>query len=99
MPAELVEVGNGGELMPVGEDRLEKPGIVDTVRPSPTLSTARASLQRMDLAGDAGVLDLAADTAETIRAGDALEKMLAHQLAAAPCARDEARRARDGAHQ
>jgi hypothetical protein len=37
----------------------------------------------MDLAGDAGVLDLAADTAQTIQAGDTLEKMLAHQLAAA----------------
>ena len=83
LPPEYVEVGIGGEIVPLGADAREKPGIVDTVRASPTLSTARASCERMDLAGHAGVLDLAADAAESIQAANSLEKMLAHQLAAA----------------
>jgi hypothetical protein len=83
LPPENVEVGIGGEIVPLGADAREKPGIVDTVRVSPTLSTARASCERMDLAGHAGVLDLAADAAESIQAANSLEKMLAHQLAAA----------------
>lgn len=44
---------------------------------------ADASLQRLDLAGEAGVLTLGVDAAESIQAQNGLERMLAHQMAAA----------------
>jgi hypothetical protein len=37
----------------------------------------------MQLAADAGVLELAADAAESIQAQNSLERMLSHQMAAA----------------
>src|SRR5262249_48848811 len=49
----------------------------------PNLVTVEASRDRLELAGDAGCMTLAADAAETIRARNSLEKMLAHQLASA----------------
>jgi hypothetical protein len=45
--------------------------------------TARASLARLELVAETGTLDLAMDTADTIKARNSLEKMLAHQLVAA----------------
>src|SRR3954469_3659208 len=83
LPPEAVEVGNGGEMAPVGDDAFDCPDLVDTVTRSPDLGTARASTARLILAADAEVLDLAVDTAETIKARNSLERMLAHQLAAA----------------
>lgn len=49
---------------------------------SPTLLTATAHKERLQLAIDAGCADLAMDTALTIKAQNSLERMLAHQLAA-----------------
>jgi hypothetical protein len=69
--------GTGGELHLSECAALEKPGLADTVE-SPNLVTAEASLGRLELAADAGCLALAADAAETIGAGNSLEKMLAH---------------------
>jgi hypothetical protein len=47
------------------------------------LVNVEASRDRLELAAEAGCLALAADAAETIRAENSLEKMLAHQLATA----------------
>ncbi len=52
----------------------------------PDAVTVEASRDRLDLASDAHCLALAADAAETIRAENSLEKMLAHQMAAAHAA-------------
>jgi hypothetical protein len=83
LPPEAVEVGNGGEMAPAGDGAFDRPDLVDTVTRSPDLVTARASTARLTLAADAEVLDLALDTAETIQARNNLERMLAHQIAAA----------------
>lgn len=76
--------GNGGEMIAATREmQMEKPGIIDTVRERPDMLAAVASYQRLDLAGDAGVLTLAVDAAETIKARNSLERMLAHEMAAA----------------
>ncbi|MGH1570273.1 hypothetical protein ACRAWG_05910 [Methylobacterium sp. P31] len=77
-PARIV----GGELVPE-EDFAAKtlPAILDTLV-SPDAVAADASRDRLDLAKNAGALELALDTADTIQAADSLERMLAHQLAA-----------------
>jgi hypothetical protein len=73
----------GGELLP-GDDFTSKtlPAILDTLV-SPDAIGADASRSRLQLAEDAGALDLALDTADTIQANDGLERMLAHQMATA----------------
>ena len=80
---DLVEAGAGGEMVPIGDDATERPDFVETVRSAPDLVTARASLARLELAAETGALDLAIDAAATIKARNSLEKMLAHQIAAA----------------
>ena len=57
------------------------PAILDTLV-NPDAVAADASRDRLDLAKNAGALELALDTADTIQAADGLERMLAHQLAA-----------------
>jgi len=52
---------------------LEKPNIISVT----------ASEERMEAALKAGVLETALDAAETARASNSIEKMLAHQMAAA----------------
>lgn len=71
----------GGELVPA-EDFATKtlPAILDTLV-NPDAVAADASRDRLDLAKNAGTLELALDTADTIQAGDGLERMLAHQIA------------------
>ena len=83
-PGYMAEVGAGGELIPasiMGENSraLE---LADTVR-DPNYITVDASRDRLELANEAGALETALDAAESIGAGNSLEKMLAHQLAAA----------------
>lgn len=76
--------GNGGELLVATQDVLaEKPGIVDTVRKRGDMLAADASLERLNLAGEAAALVLAVDAAESIQAENSLERALAHQMAAA----------------
>lgn len=72
-----------GELMPA-EDFAENtlPAILDTLA-SPDAVAADASRDRLDLAKNAGSLEMALDTADSIQANDSLERMLAHQLATA----------------
>jgi hypothetical protein len=73
----------GGELLPA-EDFAEKtlPAILDTLA-NPDAVAADASRDRLDLAKEAGSLEMALDTADSIQAADGLERMLAHQLATA----------------
>lgn len=77
-----LKVGNGGELVPSSADVFEDIGILDTVTASPDLIVAKASVDRLRLAGGADALALAVDTARSIKPRNSLEKMMAHQMAA-----------------
>jgi hypothetical protein len=76
-------VGAGGELVPAG-DQIKHGGgnFVDMVE-RPDAITADASMERLKLADEVHCVPLAVDTAETIQAKNSIEKMMAHQLAAA----------------
>jgi hypothetical protein len=75
-----VTVGNGGE-MAIGTKAMRR--FVDTVRERPDMLAVDASRQRMELADKANALTLGIDAAASIEAANSLEKMLAHQMAAA----------------
>lgn len=72
--------GTGGELMPPPDKLLSGTELAVS---EPSMVSIDASIARIDLAERAGVFDLAFDAAETIGAKDAIEQMLAHQMAAA----------------
>jgi hypothetical protein len=76
-------VGAGGELAPRG-DQIKGGGgnFIDMVE-RPDAVTAAASMDRLKLADEVHCVPLAVDAAETIQAKNSIEKMLAHQLAAA----------------
>jgi hypothetical protein len=83
-PEYMSTTGAGGELVPasiLGENSraLE---FADTVQ-RPDYVTVDASRDRLELANAAGALEMGLDVADTIGAENSLEKMLAHQLAAA----------------
>jgi hypothetical protein len=78
-----VTVGNGGEMV-IGTKPMDP--FIDTVRERPDMLAIDASQQRMELADKANVLTLGIDAAATIKAENSLEKMLAHQMAAAHAA-------------
>src|SRR6266566_3158757 len=79
LPSTRTEIGAGGELIDI-EDRWDALGVVDTVA-DPDYVTASASRERLELANEAGSLDLALDAADSIQAQDSLEKMLVHEMA------------------
>jgi hypothetical protein len=79
LPSTRTEIGAGRELIDV-ENRWDAVGAVDTVA-DPDFVTASASRERLELANEAGSLDLALDGANSIQAQDSLEKMLVHQMA------------------
>src|SRR5262249_21532530 len=80
LPSTRTEIGAGGELIDI-ETRWDNAlGVVDTVA-DPDYVTASASRERLELANEAGSLDLALDVADSIQAQDSLEKMLVHQMA------------------
>ncbi len=79
LPSTRTEIGAGGELIDI-ENRWDALGVVDTVA-DPDYVTASASRERLELANEAGSLDLAFDVADSIQAQDSLEKMLVHQMA------------------
>ena len=81
LPDRCDEKGPGGELVPHGHDGIPPAEFRDTIQ-KPDYVSAAASRNRLDLANEAGALELAVDTADTIEAENSLEKMLAHQLAA-----------------
>lgn len=80
MLPEGVLCGTGGEFAPPAAMDLQ--GIEDAVK-GPDRVTLHASIERLELAEQAGVFDLAFDTAESVGATNSIEKMLAHQMAAA----------------
>lgn len=82
LPERLSEIGAGGELAPHESAGGSAVKFRSTVQ-KPDYVTAAASRNRLDLAHQAGVLESALDTADTIDAGNSIEQMLAHQLAAA----------------
>jgi hypothetical protein len=75
------ELGNGGELVPIAEAHTD--AITHHVREPADMLAHSASSQRMELAGEADALALALDAANSIKAQDSVEKMLAAQAAAA----------------
>lgn len=77
---EFLERGTGGELIP--PPCLDHPGLEYALN-RPDAVAMDASLERLGLAESSGVFNLALDAAETIKAKDATEQMLAHQMAAA----------------
>src|SRR5262244_4565387 len=81
LPSTRTEIGAGGELID-RENRWNAlgVGVVDTVA-DPDYVTASASRERLELANEAGSLDLALDVADSIQAQDSLEKMLVHEMA------------------
>ncbi|QIG47194.1 hypothetical protein G5V57_05260 [Nordella sp. HKS 07] len=78
----VTTVGGEAPLNPLSIRDMNDREMVDTVR-SPNLVTSAATLERLRQAEKAGCLEIALDTAETIKASNNLERMLAHQVAAA----------------
>lgn len=86
----LPEIGLGGEIVPgpqtvqaTGEDRIRRDYMRDVAQDKPDAAAAYGSYERLRLAANAGAAELATEAAETIRAANAFERMLAHQLAVA----------------
>lgn len=79
-----LEVGRGGELIVETAEVLtfKEERLRDTVKENPDMLTARAGLDRLGLASDAGVLAMTVDAVDTIEASNSLERMLVGQLAA-----------------
>jgi hypothetical protein len=76
-----VQVGNGGELVPLPETQTFD--IAEAVREPAHMLAHSASTQRMELAAETDTLALSLDAANAIKARDSIERMLAHQTAAA----------------
>ena len=75
--------GSGGELVPSGDQLKRGVNLIDTIE-HPDAVTAEASMDRLTLVDEnLNAAALAVDAAETIQAENSIEKMLAHQLAAA----------------
>jgi hypothetical protein len=64
LPSTRTEIGAGGELIDI-ENRCDGVGVVNTVA-DPDYVTASASRERLELANEAGSLDLALDVADSI---------------------------------
>jgi len=81
----VLRQGQGGETAP--PDDPDRPWhqreVAQTVAATPIMLAADASLARLGMARDAGVLALAVEAAQDAGAATAAEKALAHQLAAA----------------
>lgn len=79
VPTKPLQMGIGGEIIPPMEDGL--PGLESVLR-EPDLLNLGASLQRAELLERTGVLELGIETAHDVGAVGAIQKMVAHQLAA-----------------
>jgi len=81
----VLRQGQGGETAP--PDDPDRPWrqreLAQTVAATPSVLAADASLARLCLARDGGVLNMAVEAAQDAGAATATERMLAHQLAAA----------------
>jgi hypothetical protein len=76
-----VQVGNGGELVPLPEPATHH--IAEHVREPADMLAHSASTQRMELATETDTLALGLDAANAIKARDTIERMLMEQAAAA----------------
>ena len=81
-PLEPVKIGAGKEALPQQCEDSYIEYLKDTLKEDPNQINVDASLRRVELAGDALVLEMALDASESIQARNSLEKMLAHQMAA-----------------
>jgi len=73
-----------GEAVPPGTaELLTTENFVKETLERPDEIALNASYARTKLAADADVLEMAVDAADSVNAGNSLEKMLAHQMAAA----------------
>jgi len=81
----VLRQGRGGETAPPedSDQPWRQRELSQVVAATPTALAADASLARLGLARDAGVLPLAVEAAQDAGAATATEQMLAHQLAAA----------------
>ena len=79
-PPESLQSGLGGEIVPNIQDGL--PGLESTLK-EPDLLNAEASKQRMHLLERVGALELGVEAAHQVDARNTIEKMAAHQMAAA----------------
>lgn len=81
----VLRQGRGGETAPPEDPDLpwRVREVAQTVAATPSVLAADASLSRLGMARDAGVLPLAVEAAQDVGATTATERMLAHQLAAA----------------
>jgi hypothetical protein len=79
-PLRPLKTGAGGEIIPPAslghhglEDRLQQPNLLDV----------DVTIKRTQLADDAGVFEMAIETADSVKAKGSVQKMLSHQLAGA----------------
>jgi len=79
-PCKPLKTGAGGEIIPPAE--LGHHGLEDALR-EPDLLDCDVTIKRTQLADDAGVFEMAIETAESTKAKGSVQKMLSHQLAAA----------------
>jgi hypothetical protein len=84
LPAHLSQVGAGGELVPNVAKHGREAEFRSTIE-NPDYVTASASRERLDLANEAGALEVALDLSDTVCAQNSIEQLLAHQIAAAHC--------------
>src|SRR5262249_4819708 len=75
LPSTRTEIGAGGELIDI-ENRWDNALDAANTVADPDYVTASASRERLELANEAGSLDLALDAADSIQGQDSLEKML-----------------------
>lgn len=79
-PFRPLKTGAGGEIIPPAsfgchglEDRLKQPDLL----------AVDVTIKRTQLADDAGVFEMAIETADSVKAKGSVQKMLSHQLAGA----------------
>jgi hypothetical protein len=83
-PAGEIVRGSGGEAMeldPTASAVDQNWNLIETLQHPDSVSLG-ASRDRLELLADTEVLEAALDAAQSIQAGNSLEKMLAHQMAA-----------------
>ena len=82
-----LRVGRGREVSPLPGSNmpLNIRQVAETVQASPDTLAAEATMDRLTLAREAGVLTLAVEAAESSGAEGAVEQMLVHGMAAAYC--------------
>ena len=80
---QLPQLGHGGEVVPTKDEKLGVAmagAIAHNSLDNPDMISIDSSKQRLELLMDANVVAPGLDAAESINAGNSLEKMLAHQM-------------------